>query len=674
MKRWLRKLLLRLEASLRPLPQPIDLTPVVRTLGDQLSDYRMLADWERRSHVEHLHEIAESRQMQGSGPWLEHSGEDTVARARRLKESVNVSAQGSMGDLELAIQNVEWRREVNLSWLEFSRWGIQQIILISRLYYIKNPIVRRLINVDAYYVFGRGVEISSTDRATNEAIKEYLAANQSELGQTALSEHQKRTNYDGNLFFVFFPDTQDTGAVPLRTIDATEIMDIVTNPDDTTEEWYFRRVFTFREFDPGTGATMTRGEECWYPALGYLPKEKPEFINGKPVMWDNPVLHRKYGTVGKWLFGCPRIYPALDWAKAARRYLEACATLAQALSQYAVTITTKGGQQALAGIKQQLETTVGPNTAIWDQNPTAVTGSVFGSGPGTKLEAFHSRGQGLDPSEVKQFAAMCAICMDVPPTFLGDLETANLATATSLDRPTELAFMHKQEEWREVLVQILTYALNVQLRAPGGKLREAFERKHPGVDMAKVRIIEAPRNPVPVGPLDGRVRWETYMSEAQRKQKGIPKKDTDIEITVVFPSIREGDAAALVSATVEAMTLANKGGQIVGIDEKAGVLKLFELLGIDNGKEVVEEMYPSTGKDKYDPNRTKEDAAAIAPPISSRPPFSPGGPQDPGGHQQAPPKVPVPANEALTPGQQSLARLGWSLDRVRRLLEKKSAA
>lgn len=649
---------------MRPAPAPVDQTAVIRILGEQLMDQHRLIDFDRRDYVERQHELFEARAMQGSGPWI---GGDMVAAAApgKFRESMNVSAQGSMGDLELALNNVEWRREVNLSWLEFSRWGIQQIILISRLYYIKNPIVRRLINVDAYYVFGRGVEISSTDESTNEAIKEYLEANCSELGQTALSEHQKRTNYDGNLFFIFFPDTQNTGNAPVRTIDATEIQDIITNPDDTNEEWYFRRTYTLRDFDPANGSTKTTTKETWYPAIGYDPPVKLETIHGHEVHWATPILHRRYGTVGKWLFGCPRIYPALDWAKASRRYLEACATLAQSLAQYSVTITTKGGQQALAGIKQQLETTVGPNTAIWDQNPTAVNASVFASGPGTKLEAFHSRGQGLDPSEVKQFVAMCAICMDVPPTFLGDLETANLATATTLDRPTELAFMHKQEEWRELLVKIMLFALNVQLRAPGGKLREAFEARK--VDMSKLRIIEAPRNPKPLGPMEGRDGFGVYMSEAVRKKKGLAKKETDIEITVTFPSIREGDVAALVQATVEAMTLANKGGQIVGIDEKAGVLKLFELLDIENGKEVVEEMYPSTGPNKYDPNRTIEDAAVIQPPISSRAPLSPGGPQAPGGHPQ-------PAPKEKTPGQEALARLGAAADRVKKLIERRKDA
>jgi hypothetical protein len=625
----------------------------------------MLADFERRDFREHAHELAEARQMQGAGPWQEDAGGSTPQsrglREATLREAGNVSANGAMGQLELDLQNSEWRREINNSWLEFSRWGIQQIILISRLYYIKNPIARRLINIVAYYVMGRGIEISSTDDAVNDAIKDILEANKAVLGQTALADLVRKTIYDGNLFFVFFPDTQNTGGCQIRTIDAVEIQDIVTNPDDATEKWYFRRTWTSRDFDTETGAITTKSEEAWYPSIDYNPTAKPAAINNVPVMWASPVYHRAYGTVGKWLFGCPPLYPALDWIKASRRYLEACATLAASLAQFSLTLTTKGGQQALAGAKQQLETSVGPTQSLYDQNPPAVNASVFASGPGSKLEAFHSRGQGLDPSEWKPFGAMACICLDVPPTWIGDLETANLATAQTLDRPTELAMMERQETLQEVITTCVTFALNVQLRAPGGKLREAIRKRNLGA-LADFRIVEAPRAQTVVS---GKT-FLTYLTEAQRAKAGAAKKDTDLEIKVTFPAIREGDIPALIAATVESMTLGNKGGQIVGIDEKEGVRKLFELGGHDNADEIVEKMYPSTGPNKYDPNRTIEDAADIQPPIANKPPYGPGGPQVPGGKQVAAPKEP-------TPGQESLARLGWSVERVRKLLERKAA-
>jgi hypothetical protein len=318
-------------------------------------------------------------------------------------------------------------------------------------------------------------------------------------------------------------------------------------------------------------------------------------------MWDAPVYHRKIGTVGKWLFGCPPVYPMVDWAKESRHFLEACASVRQSLSQFASKITTKGGQQAIEGIKQQLGTLVGPGSPIYDTNPPAVAGATWVSGPGTSMDAFKVQGATFSPEDVRRYLLMCCMTLGMPETFLGDVSTGNLATATSLDRPTETVFLSIQEEWIEDLTVIVGFMLKRSLTAPSGKLREAAAL--PG----DVRIIAAPRQIKSTQ--TGARHW--VFREASKKAA------TDIEIRVNFPAIREGDMAALVKAGVEAMTLDNKGGQIVGVDEKTGVLWLMQQLGIENAEELVEKMYPSIGKDKYDPDRTKE---VLPPPIPKTPP------------------------------------------------------
>ena len=352
-----------------------DMQAQIRDLSEALTGATNQDQFYRNDYFARAAELVEARQMGGSGPWL-------VAEARQLlkarpdadgaailKESNPLLSRGAFGDIEFALQNIEWRREINQSWLEFSRWGIQQVMLIARLYYIKNPICRRLIDIAACYVFGRGVELSSPDEDANSVLKDFLRRNKQTLGQIALAGHERSKFTDGNLFFVFFPDSENTGEVNIRTIDATEIMDIVTDPDDADTPWYYRRCWTQRQFDPNTGTMAQASAERWYPALRFNPTVKPQAINGIPVMWNNPIHHRRCGAIAKWNFGCPLIYPALDWARESRKYLEACASVMQALNQIALKFQTKGGQAAIAGIKQQMGTTVGVNTSAWDMNP-----------------------------------------------------------------------------------------------------------------------------------------------------------------------------------------------------------------------------------------------------------------------------------------------------------------
>ncbi len=556
-------------------------------------------------------ELTEARQMAGAGPWqaspraLQES-DRIIRESLQLSESALEGAIGATGDINLMLANVEWRREINLSWLEFSRWGIQQIILISRLYYVKNPICRRLVDVCSAYVFARGVEVTTNNPKANDVLKSFFTRNARVFGQIALCEAEKRKDYDGNLFWALFSDKVDKGLVDARLIDATEIQDIVCDPEDSDTPWYYRRQWSQRNFDPANGVTVTT-EDCWYPALGYDPPAKPDSIQGHKVMWESPVYHRKCGYVGKWLFGCPRIFPMLDWAREARHYLEAVASVAQSLMQIALVWKTKGGQSAIAGIKQQIGTTVGPSTPLWDTNPPAVPGASVVSGPGTTVEAFNAKAGGLDPDGVRQYKLMCCMVAGVPETFLADVSTGNLATATSLDRPTETVFLEKQEAWVEDLTVIAKYVLQVSAGAPSGKLREANI----------VSITECARKKGPRGEI---------IYEA------LQPSDDKIEIQVNFPAIREGDVPALVGATVNAMTLGNRAGQTIGIDEKTGVKKLYDLLGIEGGNELAEEQYP---EGEYEVDRSKQE---VPPPIARKKLLPGGEPQiGPDGEQNAPP-------------------------------------
>ncbi len=583
---WLRRTVARLNQKLNP--PAVERGPAPETLAALLSDGRIRESMERQQYRERVHELFEARQMAGSGPWLPaqlRESVDVQGLGTRVREANMLSNNtGAYGDIELALQNVEWRREINFTWLEFSRWGIQQIILICRLYFIKNPIVRRLIGVCSDYVFARGVEISSTDEGANEALRIFFEENKTVLGQNALAELERRKDYDGNIFFAFFTDKASTGKVKVRTIDTLEILDVVTDPDDATQPRYYRRSWSQRTFDPRTGEIARTTQERWYPALGYEPTDgKPPTIAGVQVEWDTPIYHRKEGAIAGWSFGCPRAYPMIDWARASKDFLTACATVKQALSQIALTLTTKGGQQALEGAKQQLQTQVGPGggQSLWDSNPPAVQGSIFASGPGTKLEAFKTAGAGENPEGVRQFKLMCCMVANVPETFLGDVSTGNLATATSLDRPTETSFISKQESWVEDLTVIATYALKASAGAPGGALRESLSKRT--IELTEVR--GCPR----VKGIEG--RWKYVETTPQ---------PGEIQIRVNFPAIREGDIPTLIEATVKAMTLNGKQAFPVGIDEKEGVRKLLNLLDIDGADEIVEAMYPT---EKYDRER-----------------------------------------------------------------------
>ena len=227
MRRWFRQLFINLARRLSlKIDNRRELEAENRFMRQRLQEFLVTSNQEnqKREYLERVSELIEARRMAGAGPWrvsaavLDETDRLITQASQRIeqaelpaggivvRETAPIVAQGATGDIELALQNVEWRREINLSWLEFSRWGIQQIILISRLYYVKNPMIQRGVNVTANYVFGRGVEVVSEDDDANEVLKQFFDRNKKTVGQAALADLHKRLQYDGQIFYCFFAD------------------------------------------------------------------------------------------------------------------------------------------------------------------------------------------------------------------------------------------------------------------------------------------------------------------------------------------------------------------------------------------------------------------------------------------------------------------------------------
>lgn len=162
--------------------------------------------------------------------------------------------------------------------------------------------------------------------------------------------------------------------------------------------------------------------------------------------------------------------------------------------------------------------------------------------------------------------------------FFGDLHSGNLATATSLDRPTQLMFEDRQGQWTGTLVRMSQFVLERSLKAPKGRLREAFA------------------------------------------ERAVQPRITDIPINVNWPPIVEGDIPALMGALVEALTL--NGFEPTGIDQKTGLkaalsmVAAFANIEIDVEK-TIEDMFPDAEYRKLmdrTPQLKFEQEQALVPP------------------------------------------------------------
>lgn len=382
-----------------------------------------------------------------------------------------------LASLEFALEDAGWQALSFASEREFSREGLRRIAEIARIMFIKNPLIKRGVLVQSHYVFGQGVNVRCEDEAVNDVIQQWMgdARNRAEL-----TSHQSRTMkeqallVEGNIFFVFFTN-KATGRVLIRSIPFDEVAEIITDPDDAKSPWYYKRTWNEQRLSEA-GVIEAIAKTAYYPDWRYQPKGAARWksIGACPVMWDSPVYHVRVGGLPDMKFGVSEVYASIDWAKAYKEFLEDWATLTRALSRYAYKMTTKGGAKGVAAIKQRLGTTIGTSNVI-DRNPAPTVGATAVMGEGNELEPMRIGGANVTAEDGRRLLLMVAAGMGLPETFFGDSSVGTLATAKSLDRPTELKMKDRQTLWVDIFKDILNYVVYQAAVAPKGALRGKVE-------------------------------------------------------------------------------------------------------------------------------------------------------------------------------------------------------
>lgn len=535
-----------------------------------------------------------------------------VDEVASLRDQLNVERNNvellaeSMTRLELAAEDIGWQRLIAAGERELTRQGLEQITAICRLMSVANPLIKRGLLLRGAYVFGQGVEISarangrrqrSGEQDVNAVIQRFIddPGNRRILfGAEAQQRLERALGTDGNLFLSLWTRPA-SGRVQVRILPWDEITDVIRNPDDSSEPWFYVR--QWQEVEIGPDATQRFGgvRKALYPALSYRPKNKPKTYGGLDVRWDAPVRHVKVNDLEGWRFGLPDAYAAVDWAKAYKEFLEDWARLCKALSRYAWRTTAAGSRQA-AAIRAKVAAAPTVNSLTGEPNAAGATAIVR---EGQILEAIPKSGATIDSESGRPLAAMTAAGLGVPVTMLlADPGTTGArATAETLDQPTELEMESRRSVWTDVLRDVTDHVVRESVRAPKGPLKGTV------VDDDGVEIVE----------LDG---------------------DTESTVDIAWPDLKDLDLATVITAIVEASSTMTVPPEIV-------VRLLLTALGVRSVDEIVDAMTdeqgnflwpdspPIAGKSPADVARDGGDPAASgggsmtpdeAPPPSDAPP------------------------------------------------------
>lgn len=474
----------------------------------------------------------------------------------------NTELSERLAALEFALDSMDWRLLTTQTQQEFSRDGLRIMVELARVMYLKNPIVKRGVEVQRLYVWGQGMSVTAHQPEIQSVIN---AFNDDVKNQVELTSHQARMHKEieqqvtGNTFFVFFVNSL-TGQIRVRSIPFEEIVDIICDPEDAKTPWYYVRSWSQTNFDTAGGAISTTTKRAYYPDWRYNPVVKPQTINNAPVMWNAPVHHLKTGAFANWKFGVSEIYAAIDWARAYKEFLEDWASIVRAYRKFAFQLTTPGGKSGIAAAKAKLGTTLATGGTGAETNPPPVAGSTFIAGDGVNLTPVRTSGATVAAEDGRRLLLMVAAATGLPETFFGDVSVGTLATASSMDRPTELMMVDRQTLWKDEHQAIYEFVLRWAVKAPQGSLR-ALGR------------IDAQR--------DGDEICERL----------IWNDGVDGHVDIDFPPILAGDTLKHVQAIVEGVTLGGRQSANV-VDAPTLARMILVALGQDDVDEIISRLYP----------------------------------------------------------------------------------
>ncbi len=505
--------------------------------------------------------------------------EEITVLKDRLDESTNNQEmlEEALSLLEMQLQDQGWIRLFGGA-KELSKSALNTLYDLGRAYWLKNPLIRRSVEVQCLYVFAQGMTIKADNEKVDGIIQRFL---NDRKNYSSISSHQawvqneRDLSLAGNLFFTLFT-TPSNGRVIVRTIPLYEISEIITNPDDFKEPWYYKRDFKVITFDENTGASAQKTLTEYYPDWKYLPEDQPDEINGCAINWDSPVYHVKTNCLPDMKFGVSEVYAAIDWAAAYKRFLENWGKLTEAYARFAFGLTTKGGMQKVSAAKARIETLFAktdPNASTDLEGLSTTkqlsTAGTFVSGEGVQLNAIRTQGATTSMEDARRLMLMVASASGVPEQILtGDPSTGNLATAKAMERPLELQFRNRQTLWSDVWWDLCQYVIDQAIAA--GEL--------PGIEDIDPYTEEITYHPL--------ATEERQNGEEGKKGK---KNDNPRDILITFPPLLEHDILQTVQAILSAATLDNK--TLAGtMDRKTMAGLLLRALKVENLEEILDKL------------------------------------------------------------------------------------
>lgn len=385
-------------------------------------------------------------------PWTR----EPVDHTETVREALS-SLGVNIGDLQLMNDMVGYRRMGETEdYLDMQPPAREATVKRSRVFWYREPVADRTLSIWTQFAFGRGWTFQAVDEGFQAEMDAVLNArhNRHQFSRIGWQGHSDTLLVDGERWFVYA--VEPNRDVRVRTLDCLEIKDILTNPDDRDEVWYYRRTWQDQR-----GQVYTRFYRDWdFVTDSGLPRNDRHPVMSDPdPSWGNvdlvPVANQwmsylKINTLGR--RGYPQLTSAFDWLHAYREFMADRSSLSRSRAQFAWRGTVKGPQSVVNRIRSAFDA---PNPADPSQGLRNPSGQVAWMNEGVTLDQVGGSSDGQSAqADGRGFRAMAALPSGIPDFMLGDTGSANLATATATMRPIEQMMSSYQDLWVDYMEEM----------------------------------------------------------------------------------------------------------------------------------------------------------------------------------------------------------------------------
>ena len=343
-----------------------------------------------------------------------------------------------LADLELARDDIGWDKLGASRAMELSPDTRINIVNRAREYWYRDPLAKQTIRLWTDYGIGKGITWKAREESTGDVLREKLWGhkdNRMIFSPTGQRMSSNKLLVDGELFLVLFvgPD-----GIKVRRVDPLQIVEVLCDPEDEETPRYYKRERT----SVNAGLKTMVYADWQSDGDGSVPDSQGQ---AQAATEEALVFHVAMNTLGR--RGISLLAPMMDWSKAYRKFMEARASIVQALSQFAWEGKVKGGSAAVTALRNQFRSNfaAGGDT---ETNPTPARGATLFTNQSLDMNPIKTdTGAANAQTDGNMLLGMAGAGVGIFPHYYGAGEAFRLATATAMETPMLKEFESYQELW-----------------------------------------------------------------------------------------------------------------------------------------------------------------------------------------------------------------------------------